>query len=113
MAEQEYKCIRKCYFGKGDTVAGKAPARRVYLFGELEKFDPAIERVPRHFVPVSEFQTVRPEEPFKPIIKGLRAPVDPDQLEKVETEKKKRRPSRPIDAHKDEDFFGSESKTKK
>jgi len=88
MANQPYKCIRKCYWGRGETVGGKAPSRRIYDQGDVEQFDPEKEKVPRHFIPVNQFAAVRPEEPYKPIIRGLRAPIDLDQLEAIEAKSK-------------------------
>lgn len=116
MALQEYKCVRKCYFGKGPTVEGKAPTRRVYAVGDTEAFDPDVEKIPAgklgpHFIPLVEHKEVPPEEAArafqKAVMKGVRAPVDKDKL----LEQAKRKFS-PVDAHKD-DFFGDMPKKKK
>ena len=92
----KYICVRKCYFGKGETVNGKAPPRRIYNVGDVETFEPG-ERVPRHF---ESFETFVPEkeDAGKILLKGVRAPIDKDQLEKLE--RKRRAATSPVDAHK-------------
>jgi hypothetical protein len=81
-----YVCVRKCYHGKGPTVAGKAPPRRIYKVGDMEVFDPTIDEIPRHFAPVDENPPVVPEPPPQGRIIGVRAPVDPDKL-KIDAKK--------------------------
>ena len=81
-----YVCIRKCYHGKGPTVAGKAPPRKIYQVGDMEVFDPAVDEIPRHFVPVDEKPPMVPTPAPQGKIIGVRAPVDPDKL--TTTEKK-------------------------
>jgi hypothetical protein len=88
--QEKYRCIRKCYF-----------RHRIYNVGDTQVFDKeAGEYIPRHFTVIGPPPLVQPPDTFKPIMKGLRAPIDPDQAEEVEA--KRRAAGRPIDAHKAE-----------
>lgn len=100
MAQQLYRCIRQCYFGKGETVRGKAPPKRVYHVGESEVFDPEKETIPRHFVPAIKYTDVPEVQPQKGILKGFRAPLDRDQL--AEAERLRLAKASPVDAIKAE-----------
>ena len=89
MAQEKYKCIRKCYF-----------RHRIYNEGDTEFFDEkAGEYIPRHFSKVGPPPLVPPKDTFKSIMKGLRAPVDPDQAEEIEA--KRRASALPIVKQKD------------
>lgn len=83
---REYICVRKCHFGKGQTVDGKAPPRKIYNEGDREFFAEG-ERIPEgrlgaFFVPLDSLPpptAVKDDGPVK--FNGLRAPVDKDALE--------------------------------
>jgi hypothetical protein len=77
MAPAKYKCIRKCYF-----------RHKVYDVGSYEVFDSETgEYIPRHFELMGAAPLKEEEAPHKAVIRGLRAPIDPDQAVKVAAKK--------------------------
>ncbi len=81
MAEK-YLCIRKCYF-----------RHRIFNVGDPAHFE-AGENIPRHFEPASSVKPAAsvPAEDPKTIVKGLRAPLNPEP-----NIKPRRRAARPPD----------------
>jgi hypothetical protein len=83
MSAAEYVCIRPCHHGKPTNEYGVRPARKLYQPGDKEWFDPESEMVPKHFIPLIEYAPPGPPKEgiaTPPVIRGLRAPVDPDKL---------------------------------
>lgn len=82
MALTEYICTKRCYHGRGETIGGIAPPRKVYEVGEVEYFDPETETVPVTFALPSEVADppLTDAQERKRIARGLRAPVDLEKL---------------------------------
>lgn len=96
----EYICVRKCHFGKGSTIDGKAPPRKIYNVGDREFFAEG-ERVPTgrlgaFFIPVNELPLPTAVEDDKLVkFNGLRAPVDKDALEAQKLARGKKEKKKP------------------
>jgi hypothetical protein len=97
--KKEYVCIRACHHGPPPDEKGNRPTRRLYSPGDKEWFGD--EPIPSHFIPLAEYSPPGPpkKEPLT-LIKGIKAPIDPDYKMKLEAKAKAKQDKEKAEAKK-------------